>query len=88
VRSGEAAVLGGLIRENAGKGRVGVPFLSNLPILGNFFGRTTNTKNRTELLVMITPRVISSEQDFRDVTREMQERMQGLKLIDYSEKLN
>ncbi len=87
VRSGEAAVLGGLIRENAGKGRVGVPFLSNLPIVGNFFGRTTNTKNRTELLVMITPRVIASEQDFRDVTREMQERMQGLKLINYSENL-
>ncbi len=81
VRSGEAAVLGGLIRENAGRGKTGLPFLSSVPIVGSFFGRTTNTKNRTELLVMITPRVLSNEQDLRDITREMQERMRGLKLI-------
>lgn len=82
VRSGESAVLGGLIRENSGQGKVGLPFLQNLPILGNFFGRTTNTKNRTELLVVITPRVLTNEQDLRDVTEEMQDRMRGLKFIE------
>lgn len=82
VRSGETAVLGGLIRENSGKGKTGLPFLQNLPIIGNFFGRTSNTKNRTELLVMITPRVISNEQDLRSITREMQDRMRDLKFID------
>lgn len=82
VRSGESAVLGGLIRENSGQGKVGLPFLQNLPIIGNFFGRTTNTKNRTELLVVITPRVLTNEQDLRDVTEEMQDRMRGLKFIE------
>lgn len=82
VRSGESAVLGGLIRENSGQGKVGLPLLQNVPILGHFFGRTTNTKNRTELLVVITPRVLTNEQDLRDVTREMQERMRGLKFIE------
>lgn len=82
VRSGETAVLGGLIRENSGKGKTGLPFLQNIPIIGHFFGRTTNTKNRTELLVMITPKVLNNEQDLRTVTREMQDRMRDLKFID------
>jgi len=86
VRSGEAAVLGGLIRENTSDGKAGVPVLRDLPILGNFFGSTSKTKNRTELLVMITPRVLANEQDLRDITREMRERMKGLKLMDDSDR--
>lgn len=86
VRSGETAVLGGLIRENTGDGKAGVPVLRDLPILGNFFGSTTKTKNRTELLVMITPRVITSEQGLRDISREMRSRMKGLKLVDEADR--
>lgn len=85
VRSGEAAVLGGLIRENTSDGRAGIPVLRDLPILGNFFGSTSKTKNRTELLVMITPRVLNNEQDLRDVSREMRNRLKGLKLVDETE---
>lgn len=82
VRSGEAAVLGGLIRENTSDGKAGIPVLRDLPILGNFFGSTSKTKNRTELLVMITPHVLNNEQDLRDVGREMRSKMKGLKLLD------
>jgi general secretion pathway protein D len=85
VRSGEAAVLGGLIRENTSDGRAGIPVLRDLPILGNFFGSTSKIKNRTELLVMITPRVLNNEQDLRDVSREMRNRLKGLKLVDETE---
>lgn len=85
VRSGEAAVLGGLIRENTSDGKAGIPVLRDLPILGNFFGSTSKTKNRTELLVMITPRVLNNEQDLRDVSREMRNRLKGLKLVDENE---
>lgn len=85
VRSGETAVLGGLIRENTSDGRAGIPVLRDLPILGNFFGSTSKTKNRTELLVMITPRVLNNEQDLRDVSREMRNRLKGLKLVDETE---
>lgn len=85
VRSGETAVLGGLIRENTSDGKGGVPVLRDLPILGNFFGSTSKTKNRTELLVMITPRVLNNEQDLRDISREMRNRLKGLKLVDETE---
>lgn len=80
VRSGETVVLGGLIRDNKSRGKQGVPFLHDLPVVGNLFGATSIDSNRTELLVMIVPRVIRNEQDIREVSAEMRERMQGLKL--------
>jgi general secretion pathway protein D len=80
VRSGETVVLGGLIRDNNSRGKQGVPFLHDLPVVGNLFGSTSTSSNRTELLVMIVPRVIRNEQDIREVSAEMRERMQGLKL--------
>ena len=85
VRSGESVVLGGLIRDNNSRGKQGVPFLHEIPLIGNLFGATTNTSNRTELLVMIVPRVIRNEQDIRAVSAEMRERMQGIhSLIEHN----
>lgn len=75
VPSGETVVLGGLIRDNASRGRQGVPLLADLPIVGALFGTTTLNSDRTELLVMITPRVVRTERDVRDVTDEMKQRM-------------
>ena len=78
VRTGESVVLGGLIRDNQSSGKLGIPILHTIPIVGNLFGRTTINANRTELLVFITPRVLKSEQDLRDISREMRARMKGL----------
>lgn len=78
VRTGESVVLGGLIRDNQSSGKLGIPFLHTLPVVGNLFGRTTVNANRTELLVFITPRVLKSEQDLRDISSEMRARMKGL----------
>jgi general secretion pathway protein D len=77
VRSGEAIVLGGLIRDNTTTGKSGLPLLQDIPIFGNLFG--TNSKNtaRTELLVVITPRVVRSDQDVREVSSEMRDRMKS-----------
>ena len=82
VRSGESVVLGGLIRDNQSSGKLGLPFLHSIPILGNLFGRTSIAATRTELLVFITPRVLRSEQDLRDITMEMRSRMKGLHFFD------
>ncbi len=82
VRSGESVVLGGLIRENSTDGSAGVPFLHSIPLLGGLFGTTTITDKRTELLVIITPRVMYNEADLDQVGREMRARMRGLELID------
>jgi hypothetical protein len=54
VRSGETIVLGGLIRDNKGDGKQGIPWLQDIPVIGALFSTTTLSKTRTELLVMIT----------------------------------
>ncbi|WP_347248996.1 type II secretion system secretin GspD [Zoogloea sp.] len=83
VRSGETIVLGGLIRDNKGDGKQGIPWLQDIPVIGALFSTSTLTKTRTELLVMITPRVVRTEQDVREVGSELKSKMQGLKpLLD------
>jgi len=78
VRSGQTIVLGGLIQDSAQADTSGLPFLSNLPLVGALFGTHSNNKQRTELLVVITPRVLRSDEDARAVSREMRDRMRGL----------
>lgn len=77
VRSGETLVLGGLIRDNETTGKSGVPLLSAVPVVGALFGTHTRVAGRTELLVIITPRVVRSDIDIRDLGQELRERMKS-----------
>ena len=81
VQSGETMVLGGMITDNKSRASSGVPLLSQVPLLGALFGSQSVTDNRTELLVMITPRVVGNMQQSREVTEEIRDRMQGLKYM-------
>ncbi len=78
VRSGESLVLGGLIRDNTTTGKSGLPGLQDIPLFGYLFGATTKNTNRTELVVIITPRVVRTEVDVREVGRELKDRMKTL----------
>lgn len=82
IRSGESVVLGGLIRDNETEGKSGVPLLMDIPLVGSLFSTTTKASTRTELLIFITPRVMESDQDLREVNREMRSRMRGLTDFD------
>ena len=84
VRSGETLVLGGLIKNNQSQSSSGLPLLSSIPVLGGLFGSQNKSDSRTELLVVITPRVLRSDEDARAVSREMRDRMRGLSLGDAS----
>ncbi|WP_265306304.1 type II secretion system secretin GspD [Verminephrobacter eiseniae] len=77
VRSGESIVMGGLIQENSSSTKSGIPVLHALPLFGNLFGTTVNDGRRTELLVIITPRVVRSDIDIRQVSEELRDRMKG-----------
>lgn len=77
IRSGETLVLGGLIRDNATAGSSGIPLLHEIPLFGAMFGTKSNKGDRTELLVIITPKVVRSDQDARDVSAEMRDRMKS-----------
>lgn len=81
VRDGETIVLGGLIRDNSNVGKQGIPFLHDIPVLGHLFGTTSDVTNRTELLVMLTPRVLRDEADLRQIGEEFKLRMRTLDLL-------
>ena len=81
VRDGETIVLGGLIRDNNNQARQGIPLLHDIPVIGHLFGTTSDVKNRTELLVILTPRVLRNEVDLRQIGDEFKQRMRALDLL-------
>ena len=58
LRDGETQILAGLIREEDTKGVAGLPGLSSLPVAGRLFGLHTDQRSRTEVMLLITPRVV------------------------------
>ncbi len=79
VQSGQTVVLGGLIREQKTLGRSGIPGLYNLPLIGPLFGTTVDEQQRTELVVLITPRAVQDSADAAQVTDEFRSKMQSLR---------
>jgi type II secretory pathway component GspD/PulD (secretin) len=79
VQDGHTLVIGGLINESKDKTRTGLPLLSKIPLLGYLFGTTTETVNKTELLVMVTPHVVRSTEDADLLTKEFQNRVKTVK---------
>lgn len=73
VQDGQTVGLAGLIRDNASRGNQGIPFLRNIPLLGSLVSSQDNTRQRTELLVLITPRVISDQRDARALTEDLRD---------------
>lgn len=78
VASGESIVMGGLIREDNGRRTAGIPLLSKIPILGAAFGTQSFNKNRTELVLIITPRIVSDTAQAREVTDELRRKLPSL----------
>jgi general secretion pathway protein D len=78
VGSGETMVLAGLIQNDRGSGTSGVPLLSKIPLIGGLFGAQTFRNNRTELVVLITPTVVSNSDEARAVTDELRKKLPSL----------
>ncbi len=78
VQSGQTILLGGLIQDTNSESKGGVPGLSRIPILGRLFGTTSHSNERTELLILITPRVVTNSEEARTITDEYQKRFESL----------
>lgn len=78
VASGDSIVLGGLIREDNNTGSQGIPLLSKIPVLGVLFGTQSLIKKRTELVLIITPRIISDSVQAREATMELRKKLPAL----------
>ena len=75
VQDGQTIGLAGLIQDSDSHANQGVPFLKNVPLLGDLFSTQNNQRTRTELLVLITPHVMRSQADAADLTADMLEQM-------------
>src|SRR5439155_22370592 len=75
IQDGETVALGGLISDTKEKDKSGIPFLEEIPILGNLFATNTYNKQRTELMVLITPHVVQHVEDARAVTAELRRKL-------------
>jgi general secretion pathway protein D len=62
VRDGDSFVLGGLIQENAIQSKSKVPFLGDIPLLGRAFSYEKTSRGKTELYIIITPRIVRHHQ--------------------------
>ena len=78
VKDGEVLALGGLIRNTESRDKIGFPFLSQIPVIGGIFGRQAKNVDRTELIVILRPRVVRSVEDGRAITDELRRKIRSL----------
>jgi general secretion pathway protein D len=78
VQDGETVLIGGIIDDSIQHTRSGIPFLMDIPVVGRAFRSDSDTVDRTELLVTITPSVIRNKDEARGVTDEYSDRIEGL----------
>ena len=78
VQDGEVLALGGLIRNIQTRGKSGIPFLSQIPIIGALFGQQEDTTDKIELVILIKARVIRTVDDARAVTDELRQKIRSL----------
>ena len=78
VPSGDTMVMGGLIQDTKANTTNGLPLVDRVPILGGLFGNQGLTNNRSELVLFITPRVITEPGDFTAVIDDLRNRMDNL----------
>lgn len=75
----QTLVLGGLIQDRTSFIRTGIPFLNRIPVLGFLFGSLAEQSEKTELLLLITPRVVGNPVDAARVTEEMMRVTPGMR---------
>lgn len=78
VDNGATVALGGLIRDRVTESATKIPLLGDIPGLGALFRTTTTRNDRTELVVLITPRVVGGAEDAQRVTQELRDKMRGV----------
>jgi general secretion pathway protein D len=78
VQDGEVLALGGLIRNIQTRDKTGIPFLSQIPIIGGLFGRQVEETDKIELVILLKPRVIRTVDDARAVTEDLRQKIRSL----------
>ncbi|MDJ0842365.1 MAG: type II secretion system secretin GspD, partial [Acidobacteriota bacterium] len=75
VRDNQTVVMGGLIFDQEGWGRDSVPFLGRIPVLKHLFTNRNSSVTKSELIVMITPKLVDSEEKSLAISREFKDKI-------------
>jgi general secretion pathway protein D len=75
VQDGQTIGLAGLITDTTSLGNQGIPWLKDVPLLGLLAGNQNNSRQRTELLILITPHVIHDQRDARALTDDLRDQL-------------
>jgi general secretion pathway protein D len=78
VQDGDTIAIGGIISETHINGSSGIPGLSRLPGVGMLFGSKTSSRDRSELIIFMTPHVILDESDLIEASNELKARVRKL----------
>ncbi|MBV9859455.1 MAG: type II secretion system secretin GspD [Alphaproteobacteria bacterium] len=78
VKSGDSILLGGLIQQQDNRDSSGIPILHDIPGLGILFGSHTNSAARTELIMFMTPHVVSNDAESSNLTQSVQRQFQDV----------
>ena len=78
LKDGDTVAIAGVIQESRTMSSSGIPVLHRIPILGGLFGARSYSTGRTELIVLMTPRVIYDTNQIRDATEELRSKVKGL----------
>jgi len=81
VQDGDTIAIGGIIRESDTSSTAGVPLLSRIPVIGTAFGAKSTTRDRTELVLFITPRVIYDTNSVAEASEEIKSKLKRVTQI-------
>jgi general secretion pathway protein D len=73
VRSGDVILMGGYLDNNRTTSNSGVPYLKDIPLLGNLFKNKSNSGSKTELMILVRPTILPKPSDVANYTREQRE---------------
>jgi general secretion pathway protein D len=80
LRDGGSIVLGGLMSNRQTNSDNGIPYLKQVPLVGNLFKSQSKKKNKTELVIMIVPYIVGSDQRAQELTRAIGDNLELLQL--------
>jgi general secretion pathway protein D len=78
VETGDTIAIGGLMQDQASRNKAGIPWLSDIPFLGWLLGSLSDQSKRTELLVLLNPRIVAQEGQARALTDELREKLRAI----------
>lgn len=80
LKDGSAILIGGLMSQRQTAGDSGVPYLKDVPLLGNLFKSQKRGRNKTEMILMIVPYIIETDTQAEELTRSLSQRFELLEL--------